>query len=102
MALSVHDGCRRAAATLSPVRVDPKARARDNAGFSGGSLVKRPTPELRVSRPRGTLPAQPVDDTLAHDAFEVAAFQPRQFLGEHRHALPVAAWHAGDVGAPEE
>ena len=29
------------------------------------------------------------------------ALEPRQFLGEHRHALPIRARHAGDVGAPE-
>jgi len=27
--------------------------------------------------------------------------EPRQFLGEHRHALPPRARHPGDVGAPE-
>src|SRR5207249_3938685 len=35
------------------------------------------------------------------DALEVAASKPRQLLGEHRHALPIRARHAGDVGAPE-
>ena len=34
---------------------------------------------------RGTLPAEPVDDGAAHHP---PALQPRQLLGEHRHALP--------------
>src|SRR3989449_11428493 len=49
----------------------------------------------------GPLPAEPVYDGAAHHALEVAALQPRQLLGEHRHALPIRAWHARDVGAPE-
>src|SRR6185503_20916226 len=47
------------------------------------------------------LPAEPVDDGTAHHPLEIAALQPRQFLGEHRHALTVRARHAGDVRAPE-
>src|SRR6516162_10893843 len=60
-----------------------------------------PSPAARVSWLSGTLPAEPVDDRLPHDQILVAALQPRQFLGEHRHALPVRARHPGDVGAPE-
>src|SRR5262245_25261072 len=47
------------------------------------------------------LPAEPVHDGATHHPLEVAALQPRQFLGEHRHALAVRARHAGDVRAPE-
>src|SRR5512132_2637802 len=47
------------------------------------------------------LPTEPVDDGPTHHPLEVAALQPRQLLGEHRHALPIRARHAGDVGAPE-
>src|SRR5262245_28333967 len=47
------------------------------------------------------LPAEPVDDGAAHHPLEVAALQPWQLLGEHRHALTVRARHAGDVGTPE-
>src|SRR5271168_4867801 len=47
------------------------------------------------------LPTEPIADRLSHDELLVAALEPRQFLGEHRHALPIRARHAGDVGAPE-
>src|SRR6516162_3128646 len=47
------------------------------------------------------LPAEPIADRLPHNEVLVATLEPRQFLGEHRHALPIRAWHAGDVGAPE-
>src|SRR5216683_8415638 len=47
------------------------------------------------------LPPEPVADCLAHDKFLVMTLEPGQFFGEHRHALPVRTWHAGDVGAPE-
>src|SRR5712664_843476 len=46
-------------------------------------------------------PADPVAQGLAHDQVEVAALQPRQFLGEQGHALPPGARHPGDVRAPE-
>src|SRR5713101_7738657 len=46
-------------------------------------------------------PADPVAQGLPHDEVEVAALQPRQFLGEQGHALPPGARHAGDVRAPE-
>src|ERR1700730_9768371 len=46
-------------------------------------------------------PAEPVADGTAHHQLEVAAFEPRHLLGEHRHALFPRARHAGDVGAPE-
>src|SRR5205814_1187160 len=40
--------------------------------------------------------------TLAAQAeVEIAALQPRQFLGEQGDALPPSAVHAGDVGTPE-
>src|SRR5712691_4712070 len=59
-------------------------------------------PAICVARSGGgALPAEPVDDGAAHHAVEVAALQPRQLLGEHRHALAIRARHAGDVGAPE-
>src|SRR5213596_2974753 len=53
------------------------------------------------SRSGGAFPAEPIDDRPTHQPLEIAALQPRQFFGEHRHALPVRARHAGDVGAPE-
>src|ERR1041384_5075108 len=57
---------------------------------------------MRASSPGSrALPAQPVYDGPAHHALEVAALQPRQLLGEHRHALAPRARHARDVGAPE-
>src|SRR6478609_7808832 len=46
-------------------------------------------------------PADPVADRLAHHQLQVAAAEPGQFLGEHRHAFAVAAGHAG-VSRPEE
>src|SRR5215471_6170253 len=49
----------------------------------------------------GAAPAHPVAHRFAHDELEVAALEPWQLLGEHRHALPPRAWHPGDVGAPE-
>src|SRR5262245_51905403 len=49
----------------------------------------------------GAFPAEPVHDGTAHHALPVTAFQPRQLLGEHRHALPIRARHARDVRAPE-
>jgi len=48
-----------------------------------------------------TAPAHPVAQGFAHDQLEIAALEPRQFLGEHRHALPPGTRHPGDVGAPE-
>src|SRR5438445_9463649 len=58
---------------------------------------------LSVARSGGgrALPAEPVDDRAAHHAFELPPLQPRQLLGEHRHALPIRARHARDVRAPE-
>src|SRR5438445_127065 len=47
------------------------------------------------------LPPDPVADGPPHHQLLVAALQPRQLVREHRHALPVRARHAGDVGAPE-
>src|SRR6266568_396759 len=47
------------------------------------------------------LPADPVAYRAAHHQFEVAAFEKRHLVFEHRDALPPRAWHAGDVGAPE-
>src|SRR6516162_2855720 len=49
----------------------------------------------------GKGPADPVAQRFAHDEFEVAALQPRQFLGEQAHALPPGARHPRDVGTPE-
>src|SRR6266436_4717485 len=49
----------------------------------------------------GERPADPIAQRLAHYEIEIAPLQPRQFLGEQRHALPPGAVHAGDVGAPE-
>src|SRR5262245_51092868 len=49
-----------------------------------------------------SIPAQPVTDRAAHDQLEVAALEPRQLLGEQRHALTPRAGHARDVRAPEE
>lgn len=48
------------------------------------------------------LPPQPIDHSLAHDQLQVAAFQPWQFLGEHRHAFAIATGHSRDVRSPEE
>ena len=56
-------------------------------------------PPLSVER---QLPADPVAQGPAHHQLEVAAREPGQPLGEHRHALAVAPRHPRDVGAPEE
>src|SRR5215813_12960928 len=48
------------------------------------------------------VPADPFAQAAAHDVLELATLQPWQFLGEKGDALTPAAWHAGDVGAPEE
>src|SRR5712691_9855061 len=47
------------------------------------------------------LPADPLADRAPHDQFLVGSLEPRQLVGEHRDALPVAARHPGDVGPPE-
>src|SRR5208282_5975903 len=47
------------------------------------------------------LPAEPVADRLPHHELLVATLEPRQLFGEHRHALPVGARHAGDVRTPK-
>src|SRR2546428_10212972 len=46
-------------------------------------------------------PAEPIADGISHHQLLVASLEPRQLFGEHRHALPVRARHAGDIGAPE-
>src|SRR5215472_6535546 len=51
---------------------------------------------------RSPLPAQPVTDRAAHYHLEVAPLEPRQLLGEQRHALAPRTGHARDVRAPEE
>src|SRR5882762_3908602 len=48
-----------------------------------------------------SFPAEPVADRLAHHELLVVALEPGEFFGEHRHALPIGARHARDVGAPE-
>src|SRR5215472_10362797 len=74
------------------------------------ALPKRPNCILlsfrcRRARASGRLsgapPAEPVGDRLPHHQILVATLEPWQLFGEHRHALPVRARHAGDVGAPE-
>src|SRR5579884_513565 len=67
------------------------------AAATGGFRVAQPHPTALPDQ----VPADPVAEGAAHDEIEVAAAEPGQFLGEHRHALPPAARHAGDVGAPE-
>src|SRR6516164_11868650 len=62
------------------------------------SVARRPEFRACLSR---ALPAEPIADRLSHDELLVPALQPRQFLGEHRHALPIRARHTGDVSAPE-
>jgi hypothetical protein len=54
-------------------------------------------------RPRSAekAPAHPVAQGFAHDQREIAALESRQFLGEHRYALPPRGGHPGDVGDPE-
>src|SRR6516225_3124902 len=64
-------------------------------------LLTPPWPAARVFLLSRAFPAEPVDDRLPHHQILVAALKPWQFLGEHRHALPIRAGHAGDVGAPE-
>ena len=46
--------------------------------------------------------SQPFDHALTHYRFQILAPEPRQFLGEKRHALAIAAWHPGDVRPPEK
>src|SRR5437763_17210683 len=46
------------------------------------------------------VPAPPAAARLAHDELEVTPLEPRQLLGEHRHALLPGAGHLADVGAP--
>src|SRR5690348_16327136 len=68
-----------------------------------GACVLRKTAafiSMALSSPR-RVPAEPVADRAAHDQLLIAALQPRQLLGEHRHALTVRAPHARDVGPPE-
>src|SRR6187455_1820434 len=63
--------------------------------FSYAEMQMRTSVELVV-------PADPLREPATHHLLEVLAFQPRQLFGEHGHALPVAAGHAGDVGSPEQ
>ena len=49
----------------------------------------------------GSRQSEPVADRAAHDQLEAPPREPGHLLGEHGHALPPRAWHAGDVGAPE-
>src|SRR5207244_5360884 len=55
----------------------------------------------RSKRSAGKAPAHPVAQGFAHDQLEIAALQPGQLLGEHRHALPPGTGHPRNVGAPE-
>src|SRR5277367_87049 len=55
-------------------------------------------PKRRASK----RPPDPVRKPLPHHQLQVAPRQPRHLLGEHRHALTVAARHARDVRAPEK
>src|SRR5947208_5751112 len=61
----------------------------------------RPHPPSIMSRER-VVPSDPLAEAAAHHVLQIPAPKPSQFLGEERDALPVAAGHAGDVGAPEE
>src|SRR5216683_1685853 len=47
------------------------------------------------------VPADPVAKGASHHQLLIAAFEPWQLLGEHRHALPVRAGHPRDVRSPE-
>src|SRR4029453_3434090 len=76
-------------------RRSSRARSTPRSGWRDRARRSRPCAGVRP------LPAEPVDDGAAHHPLEVAALQPRQLLGEHRHALTVRARHAGDVRAPE-
>src|SRR5882724_3921049 len=58
-------------------------------------------PNCIVSSSGRPFPAEPIADGIAHHQLLVASLEPRQLFGEHRHALPVRARHAGDIGAPE-
>src|SRR5437660_7475360 len=64
-----------------------------------GNGCRRPSPSAFGGA--GERPSDPIAQRLAHYEIEIAPLQPRQFLGEQRHALPPGAVHAGDVGAPE-
>src|SRR6266496_833346 len=64
------------------------------AGVTGNASIP-------LDASRRQLPADPVADRAAHHQFEVAAFEKRHLVFEHRDALPPRAWHAGDVGGPE-
>src|SRR5215469_2498604 len=48
------------------------------------------------------VPADPRTKSAAHHVIAVGTRKPRQFLGKKCDALPVAALHASEVGAPEE
>jgi hypothetical protein len=47
------------------------------------------------------VPAPPGTERLSHDEPLVLFAEPRQLLGEHRHALAPGTGHLGDVRAPE-
>src|SRR6201994_1957557 len=69
--------------------------ARPQTPVEAGSSASDTSPEFVV-------PPDPFAEATAHHVLQLPALQPRQFLGEEGDALPVAAGHAGDVGAPEE
>src|SRR5439155_7640223 len=84
--------CQARQAPPPPLPPVPPSPVSTGKGRGGGEF------QATLGRP---LPAEPVADRLPHDEVLVATLEPWQFLGEHRHALPVRTWHAGDVGAPE-
>ena len=51
---------------------------------------------------KSIFPADPFAEAAAHHVLELPALQPCELFGKEIHALPVAAGHAGDVGAEEE
>src|SRR5947199_352749 len=67
----------------------------------GWPMTRRRTVSRLMSSGPGQLPVEPRAERSSHDQLLVAGRQPRQLLGEQRHALTPRARHPRDVGAPE-
>jgi hypothetical protein len=71
---------------IPPEQLEPEYRRRSSSCGRSNKASSR----VPCSRPHsgGTAPAHPVAHRFAHDELEVAVLEPRQLLGEHRHAAP--------------
>src|SRR5690349_17722275 len=81
---------------MGPRRRMPGLEAQMGPGLRRGGVTAPPWKLLRC-----TVPAPPGTERLRHDEPLVRFTEPRQFLGEHRHAMAPGTGHLCDVRAPE-